>query len=79
MRKKYNDAPDERVIEAVSFWDPNKPRRWLAKYGGLVCMSNDATAQRYRFLRNEAKALTARKWLIEQGDCLPEARFRFSR
>lgn len=76
MEKKCKDEPDERVIEAVLRWDPSKPRRWLAKYGGLVCRSNDGDAQRYRLLRDEAKALTTRKRLCDEGDCLPEATFR---
>ncbi|MNF77207.1 hypothetical protein D3C84_593470 [compost metagenome] len=76
MRKKLKGEPDEQVIEAVLYWNPSKPRRWLAKYGGLVCMSNDDVAQRYRSLRNEARARTERKWLSEMGDCLPETTFR---
>lgn len=72
----FEDGPDERVIEAVLCWNPNRPRRWLAKYGGLVCMGGGGYARHYRLLRDEAKTLTARNRLREEGDCLPETTFR---
>lgn len=74
--KRIRYEPDERVREAVLCWNPNRPRRWLAKYGGLVCMGGDDNAQTFRLIRSAAEALTARKRLCEEGDCLPEGTFR---
>lgn len=39
-------------------------------------MSGDDTALAFRLLRSKAKALTERKRLCNEGDCLPEATFR---
>ena len=49
------------------------------KYGNLSGMLSGEGAQRYRALKEEARALTARSWTSEQGDHMPEVTYRIAR
>lgn len=51
------DEMYKRLREAVDNWNPHRPRRWLAKYGGWRVEKRSALAQRYCALRNEAKIM----------------------
>lgn len=70
---------NKQVWEAIRNWDPKKPKRWLAKYGNLSGMLSGEGAQRYRVLKEEARALTARHRTNEQGDHMPEVTYRIAR
>ncbi|TNH98342.1 hypothetical protein CF104_16605 [Aeromonas jandaei] len=48
---------DARLREAIDNWDPRRPRRWLAKYGGWRVEKRSVLTQRYCALRDEAQAL----------------------
>ena len=48
---------DVRLREAIDSWDPRRPRRWLAKYGGWRVEKRSLLTQRYCELRDEAQAL----------------------
>jgi len=76
---EFDEYQNQQVWEAIRHWDPQKPRRWLAKYGNLSGMLSGEGAQRYRALKEEARALTARSWTSEQGDHMPEVTYRIAR
>lgn len=44
--------------EAISQWQPEQPRRWLAKYGGWAFESKHPLVQQYRLIRRQAKEMT---------------------
>ncbi|TNH99135.1 hypothetical protein CF104_15455 [Aeromonas jandaei] len=48
---------DVRLREAIDSWDPRRPRRWLAKYGGWRVEKRSLLTQRYCAIRDEAQAL----------------------
>jgi hypothetical protein len=64
---------EQRLKAALEEWDPEKPRRWLARYGGLdaLGLGNGITAQRYKTLLSQAIALTKRKRRVGGSDSLP--------
>ena len=51
----FNNDADNAYLEillktALNSWDPIKPRRWLARYGGLpgLGIGNGVSAQEYK-------------------------------
>lgn len=51
---------EARLSEAIDYWRPNRPRRWLAKYGNMVVQGRYPLAEQYRILRGEAECLVNR-------------------
>lgn len=80
-----NDADnaylDQQLKTALDNWDPAKPRRWLARYGGLpgLGIGNGVSAQEYKTLLAQALELTQRKRRAEEGDSLPEVIYQVGR
>lgn len=80
-----NDADnaylDQQLKTALDNWDAAKPRRWLARYGGLpgLGIGNGVSAQEYKTLLAQALALTQRKRRSEEGDSLPEVIYQVGR
>lgn len=72
-RHEENIYLDRLIREAIKCWDPTKPRRWLARYGGLHALGigNDDGAQRYREIQAQAIALTRRGTRPESTSSLP--------
>jgi hypothetical protein len=58
-----NAELDLLLKTALNCWDPSKPRRWLARYGGLpgLGVGYGVTAKKYRERLAQAIALTQRK------------------
>lgn len=48
---------EARLREAVDNWDPNRPRRWLAKYGGWRVEKRTELTVQYCELRDKANTL----------------------
>lgn len=69
-----NDCLDEQLKIALDNWDVAKPRRWLARYGGLpgLGIGNGVSAQEYKALRAQALALTQRKRRVRESESLPD-------
>lgn len=65
---------DRLLKTALDSWEPTKPRRWLARYGGLpgLGIGNGVVALEYKVLLAQALALTQRKRRPEESDSLPE-------
>ena len=76
---EFDEYLNEQVREAIRNWDPQKPRRWLAKYGNITGILSGENTQRYRALREEAKTLTARRKSSEQSDHMAEFTYRIAR
>ena len=51
---------DNILRKAIMDWRPDRPRRWLTKYGNWPVEGRGSLAERYRTIRLEAKALLAR-------------------
>lgn len=51
---------EARLSDAINHWRPDRPRRWLAKYGNLVVEGRYPIAYQFRLLRDEAKRLLNR-------------------
>lgn len=51
---------DKQLREAINYWHPDRPRRWLAKYGSWPAEGRGPLAEQYRALRREAEILLAR-------------------
>lgn len=51
---------DRQLREAIDYWRPDHPRRWLAKYGSWPAEGRGSIAEQYRALRREAEILLAR-------------------
>lgn len=49
-----------RLREAIANWRPDRPRRWLAKYGYMTAEGSSPLAVQYRLLRCEAEGLLNR-------------------
>ena len=49
-----------QLREAIDYWRPDRPRRWLAKYGSWPTEGRGPLAEQYRALRREAEALLTR-------------------
>lgn len=65
------------LLRAIAAWQPTRPRRWLAKYGGLVRIQGPRHLRlRYLALVREATLRCARGARKGVGDCLPETTFR---
>jgi hypothetical protein len=82
----FNNDADNAYLDillktALNSWDPSKPRRWLARYGGLpgLGIGNGVSAQEYKALLAQALALTQRKRRVEEGDSLPEVIYQVGR
>ena len=78
----FNNYEDNAYLElqlktALDSWDPAKPRRWLARYGGLPALGigNGEAAKKYKTLLMQAQALTQRKRRAEGGDSLPNINY----
>ncbi|MFM5523744.1 hypothetical protein [Aeromonas jandaei] len=48
------------LYHAIAHWRPDRPRRWLAKYGCLPADGKGCVVERYRRIRKEAEAMCAR-------------------
>lgn len=48
------------LYHAIAHWRPDRPRRWLAKYGCLPADGKGSVVERYRRIRKEAEAMCAR-------------------
>lgn len=79
----FNNDADNAYLElllktALNSWDPSKPRRWLARYGGLpgLGIGSGVTAKEYRDRLAQAIALTQRKRRADESDSLPEVTYR---
>ena len=46
---------DMQLLNALKHWRPDRPRRWLIKYGGLSADSRSQIAERFRTVRMEAQ------------------------
>jgi hypothetical protein len=55
----YSDL-DRRLREAIDNWDPQRPRRWMVKYGGWRIGKRSILTLRYCELRDTAQALLMR-------------------
>lgn len=51
---------DVLLHKAIDNWNPQRPRRWLAKYGGWRVEKYSALAQKYCALRDEAQDILSR-------------------
>ena len=51
---------DKKLYEAIKHWRPDRPRRWLLKYGSWPAEGTGTLVERYRTLKEEAKALLVR-------------------
>lgn len=51
---------EARLREAVDNWDPHRPRRWLAKYGGWRVERRTSLTKQYCELRDATRALLER-------------------
>ena len=51
---------DKLLREAIAHCCPDRPRRWLAKYGSGLAERHDPLAEHYRALRREAENLLTR-------------------
>ena len=60
--------------EAIKQWRPDRPRRWLAKYGSWPAEGRGPLAERYRALRREAERLLVRP-RVESANGLPSHTF----
>lgn len=73
---RYEDSVylDRLLQEAINQWDPAKPRRWLARYGGLnvLGIGRSDCARKYRELQVQAAVLTRRKRCPESTHSLPD-------
>ena len=74
----FNNDEDNAYLDlqlkmALDNWDPAKPRRWLARYGGLpgLGIGTGVVAKEYKALLVQAQALTQRKRRTDGGDSLP--------
>lgn len=76
---EFDEYLSQQMREAINNWDPQKPRRWLAKYGNLTGILSGERAQHYRALREEAKSLTARRPSSEQSDHMADVTYRIAR
>ncbi len=62
------------LYEAIKLWRPDRPRRWLAKYGSWSAEGRGPLAERYRALRHEAERLLLRL-RVESANGLPSHAF----
>ena len=51
---------DNQLREAIDYWRPDRPRRWLAKHGSWPAEGRGPLAEQYRALRREAESLLTR-------------------
>lgn len=66
----------DALKQAIAAWQPTRPRRWLAKYGGLVRIKGPAyLRQRYTALVREATERCNRDNTLREG-AHPEDTFR---
>lgn len=49
-----------RLVDAIDNWRPDRPRRWLAKYGNIIAEGRCPLAEQFRMLRCEAESLLSR-------------------
>lgn len=67
QRSRQNDKRehlahiDALLQEAISQWQPEQPRRWLAKYGGWAFEGNNPLVLEYRAIRRQAMQLLKRR------------------
>lgn len=73
-RREDKSYLDMLLKQAIKGWDPAKPRRWLARHGGLhiLGIGNSDLAQRYSALQTQAVALTRRDKRPESTGSLPD-------
>ena len=78
----FNNDEDNAYLDlqlkmALDSWDPAKPRRWLARYGGLPGwgIGTGVVAKEYKALLVQAQALTQRKRRADGGDSLPNVNY----
>ncbi|WP_429216975.1 hypothetical protein [Aeromonas veronii] len=78
----FNNDEDNAYLDlqlkmALDSWDPAKPRRWLARYGGLpgLGIGTGVVAKEYKALLVQAQALTQRKRRVDGGDSLPNINY----
>ncbi|MNT35916.1 hypothetical protein D3C72_1719660 [compost metagenome] len=62
--------------EAIANWRPDRPRRWLAKYGNWSFEGKSPQAKQYMMLRREAERLLARP-RVESANGLPSHTFHY--
>lgn len=48
------------LLEAISNWRPDRPRRWLLKYGNWPVEGHSVLSQQYHAIRREANRLLKR-------------------
>lgn len=65
---------DMMLHEAIKQWRPDRPRRWLAKYGNWPAEGRSPLAERYRAIRREAECLLVRS-RVESANGLPSHAF----
>lgn len=74
------DDIDRDALElqrAIAAWQPTRPRRWLAKYGGLVRVRGPSRLRRrYLALVREARSRCGSGLAPGEGDFMPEITFR---
>ncbi|MGU5760163.1 hypothetical protein [Aeromonas hydrophila] len=74
------DDLDRDALElqrAINAWQPTRPRRWLAKYGGLVRVRGPGhLRRRYLALVREATLRSGGGSVPGEGDYMPEITFR---
>ena len=72
---------DMMLHEAIKQWRPDRPRRWLVKYGSWYVEGHGPLAERYRALRHEAERLLVRPLVrprVESANGLPSHAFNLN-
>ena len=64
---------DMMLHEAIKQWRPDRPRRWLAKYGNWPAEGRSPLAERYRAIRREAECLLVRSRVESANGLLSHA------
>lgn len=59
--KFNNTESDLLLLDAINNWRPDRPRRWLSKYGSWHAKGYGRLAVQYRAIKYEAERLVRRQ------------------